>query len=307
VQAVCNKISDLSLSKLDLVANIDFHSPDENSVSKKLGSILTYPQGFYIDEKNQDLYLLRYTDSLPKKAILEIYSWPKAEYRKTLYLKDTGGVVSEGVVVKDKGKKRFVYIRAKNGMKIYEFFANDDNEIEVSGRSAANVSMAQSFSLFKGKWYIESLGNSSLGLSSRGRYNVYDKNFSELGSVEFDAGIAGYKNSQEMDLFKHQGFLKYEDGFAMSIGGFWRRSEKISEYGTQGIALFDDGGKCREFYIMPADKMADDLERKRVIVDRLENEGIQVLNNGNFILLNVSQIYRGRSGGIVLLKVDLDK
>ncbi|WP_288650912.1 hypothetical protein [Pseudomonas sp. UBA5568] len=304
----CDQSHQLEPHAFSVIANIDFHSPDDDSVSRELGSILTYPQGFYIDEKDNELYLLRYTDSLPKKAILEIYDWPAGSYKKTLYLKDTGGVISEGLYVSSSnGKSRSAYIRAKEGIKVYNFTSDAKTTEKVAGEYITKISMAQSFSFFAGQWYVEAPEDGGQARTGRGKYNVYAENFIREGVRDFDPRIAGYGDSEKRDLLKHQGFAKFKSGFVMSIGGFWRRSWPVTGYSTQGVAIFSNDSKCRVIYTIAADRLSNMLAGKKFAVDRLENEGVQILQDGSVILLNIYQIYRKRRGGIVILQVDINK
>lgn len=302
----CDQSQQLEANAFSVIANIDFHSPDDESVSRELGSILTYPQSFYIDEKDNELYLLRYTDSLPKKAVLEVYGWPTGSYKKTLYLNDTGGVISEGLYVKNDGANRAAYIRAKSGIKVYKFTSDVKTNDKVSGEYITKIPMAQSFSFFGGKWYVETPEDGGEAGNGRGKYNIYTDNFKGAGFIDFDPRIAGYRDSEKKDLLKHQGFAKFKSGFVMSTGGFWRRSWPATEYSTQGLAIFDNDSKCKVLYTIDADRLSNMLAQKKFVVDRMENEGVQVLKDGSFIILNVSQIFRKRRGGIVMLKVKLN-
>ena len=305
---VCSENSKNPNYTTTLVANINFHSPDDAMVNKRLSSRLMYPQGFYIDETNDKLFVIRYSNGKPTLAALEVYRWSDAKYEKTLFLDNTKGFVSEGLVVLPEKNEMYVYVRADNRLVKYLVPSNAHNGDTLIRKETRGENLAQSFDYHSGIWYFEDAKSRRLIKGfTRGDYSIYDGNFEKLGSVSFSPDYAGYKNSDILSMAKHQGFAKTDNGFVMSFGGGWKYGSKTTAFHSEGIIEFDNSGRCITQYLVQPKVVVEALREKNIVANSVENEGVQVLKNGDFILMDVTQISKRSVGGVLLLRISKHK
>lgn len=305
---LCNQETHLGSYRVSLLANINFHSPDDAVVTRKLNSILTYPQGFFIDEDAGELFIVRYSNTTPTKAVLEVYGWPDFKYKRMFYLEGTEGTISEGLVIRAEAGVRYAFVRSGDTLGKYKIPAAGNSGDIISGQKTGIKNLAQSFSYYDGRWYVENVRSRWVDKGfSRGDYTVHDDDYKEIGSVKFEPDLAGFKESANLGVQKHQGFFRFKDGFVMSLGGFWKSGSKITPYHREGIEMFDLSGKCVSSYTFSPQNLVNALRDKGVVADRIENEGVQVISNGDFVLMNVVQVFRRPVGGLLFLKISSSK
>lgn len=290
----------------DLIKNLSFE-PDRGPVSENvLKGSHSYPQGFYIDNRKNQLFILRYAMKKPNIPLIDIYNWDSLTYQKTLFLDNTNGRISEGLHVDSKDGKELVYIRGADSLLKF-VIPQDASEGEfISGEVVIKAPIAQSFSFYGDKIFVESYDPgqaNAKGEQSRGDYLIYDRKFSKTGIVKFDEKYSGTTKSEENKTPKHQGFSAYSKGFVMSMGGYWKVGAPVTPYNYQGFNFFDTEGKLISSRYMRPDIMVKLINEHGVKADRIENEGVQVLEDGSIITLNVIKASPKSSGGLLILKL----
>lgn len=294
--------------KFDIIKNLEFEPDRGQKSSGILKGANSYPQGFYIDRSSNQLFVLRYTMKKPNTPLVDIYSWDSLNYKKTFFLKGTSSRISEGIYVDSKDNKSLLYVRGKDSLLEFAIPSDAKDGASLSGESVIDAHLAQSFSFGKDKIFVEYYDPKKTGNDqSRGQYLIYDKNFSKTGTITFNSTYAGTTKSQDNKEPKHQGFSAYPQGFVMSMGGFWKVGSPVTPYSYQGFNFFNTNGELVSSRYIRPDAMLEILKTEGFVADRIENEGVQVLEDGTIITLNVIQISPKKPGGLLVLKVDDSK
>jgi len=283
-----------------VLKSFDFNSPNSNSVNKTLNTPSTYPQGFYIDEANDLIFILRYSNNHPSRAVIEEYKWSSTELTNTYIIPEPQNSVSESLIVGHIDNQLIAYIRSENKLAKYELLKASNHIGSTRKLASLYDNVAQSFSRVNGHWYLEKYKTQSDSLGqSRGEYTILDSEFKHIGDISFPADYSGYRESQKLNIPKHQGFAALNEGFVMSMGGHWTEASKATPYHYYGINLFDKSGNIRSSNYVSPEHLFQKLNEWGIQADVTENEGIQALSDGSLVVLQVVQT-KGQPGGQLL-------
>lgn len=283
-----------------IIKSFNFDSPNSSQANDLIKSPSTYPQGFWIDEQEDSLFILRYSNNHPSRAIIEQYTWSTSKLVKTFIIPEPQNSVSESIIVDRNEDGLIAYIRSENKLAKYALINLPGNIGSTKRLEYLHDNVAQSFARFDGRWYLEKYKTHPDNLGqSRGEYTILDSNYKHVGDVSFPASYSGYRESQKLNIPKHQGFAAFRDGFVMSMGGHWTDKSKSTPYHYYGINFFDKTGSISTSNYVSPIKLFGKLEELGVKGDTTENEGIQALNGGRFVVLQVVQT-QGKPGGQIL-------
>lgn len=288
-----------------ITRSLDFNSESYRATNKLLGAKYTYPQAFQINEEHNRLYILRYSNQKPPRGIIEEYIWDSGVQIGTYIIPDPQKSVSEGLVIDRSNNQTIAYLRFNNSLTRYQLIDSPDGFGTMQRLDSKLDNVAQSFFRYNDKWYIEELAktNDTIG-HSRGQYSIYDNAFTHIADVTLPAQYTGYRESERLGLPKHQGFAALKNGFAMSMGGFWSEQLETTPYHYFGINIFDVKGKLvKSKYISP-ENFRSQLSKLGIDVDRIENEGIQPMNDGSLISLVVVRLKLSHESKMLFLHTE---
>lgn len=283
-----SSVSTETQPQFKILKSLDFGSEAYKAVNTKLGAKFTYPQGFYIDEKNDFLFILRYSNNRPAQAVIEKYQWHSGSLLTTYIFPEPQATISEGLVVDSSTNETLAYIRSDNKLSRFRLLEPKDSFGSAEKIDSLYTDTAQSFYRKNGLWYIEKYISERDELGhSRGEYDVLDKNFKYLKSISFAPQYAGYRESEKLNIPKHQGFAVVDSGFVMSMGGYWSTSTKTTPFHYYGINIFDKNGKILDSKYLAPKTLFAQLSKLGVSANRMENEGIQSMEDGTLVVLQV--------------------
>lgn len=288
MSAFSEAVSSDAKPNFSVLKALDFKSKNYEETIKRLNARYLYPQGFDIDEKRDLLYVLRYSDGQPARGVVEKYRWSSGELQATYIIPEPQTSVSEGLVISQDGDGDIAFIRSNNALARFQLLDDPSGIGTTRKLNAVASNVAQSFHHKNGEWYVEKFKApaDSLG-QSRGQYSVLNSNFKLIRDVTFAPEYAGYRNSDQLELPKHQGFAVLDDGYAMTMGGYWSSSTKITPYTYFGVNLFDRNGQIiKSKYISPK-VLVSQLSALGIQADTIENEGVQQLSDGRLLTLQV--------------------
>lgn|GEM_PF-3488103 len=285
-----------------ILKTLDFKSQSYQETVQRLGVRFTYPQGFEIDEQRDLLYVLRYSNGRPARAVIEKYRWSSGELLSTYIIPEPQASVSEGIVVTQEEGGDVAFLRSDSALTRYRLVDDQSGFGTTQKLEAVASNVAQSFYHKGGEWYVEKFKTPEDALGqSRGQYSVLDSSFKHVRDVNFAPQYSGYRNSEQLNLPKHQGFAVTDDGYAMTMGGYWASRMKATPYHYFGVNLFDRHGKIvKSEYIAP-EALVSQLLAMGIQADTVENEGIQALSNGKLVTLQVVRTKGERSGKLLFL------
>lgn len=287
-------------SNVRLLKSIQFLSSNSKIVNEQIGAPSTYPQGFYIDEKKDLIFLLRYSNNHPSRALIEEYQWSSSKLLNTYIIPEPQNSVSESIIVDHMGDQLIAYIRSENKLAQYELIKDASHIGSTRKIRSLYDNVAQSFSRLNQHWYLEKYKthNDSLG-QSRGEYTILDNEFKHVGDITFPAEYSGYRDSQKLNIPKHQGFAAVNEGFVMSMGGHWSDTSKATPYHYYGINFFDKAGNIKSSNYVAPEKLFSKFEEWDIKADTTENEGVQGLSDGSLVVMQIAQT-KGKPGGEIL-------
>ncbi|MDZ5601451.1 hypothetical protein SJI00_01455 [Pseudomonas sp. RP23018S] len=293
-------VSNSMESDFRLMKSLNFDSENSKAVNKQIGTPSTYPQGFYINEEKDLIFILRYSNKHPSRAVIEEYKWSSSELINTYIIPEPQNSVSEALIVDHVGDKNIAYIRSENKLARYELIKSPSQIGSALKIGSLYDNVAQSFSRLDNLWYVEKYKThkDSLG-QSRGEYAILNSDFKHIGDITFPVEYSGYRESQKLNIPKHQGFAAIKDGFVMSMGGHWSDTSKATPYHYYGINYFDKSGNIKSSNYVAPEILFDKLREWGIDADVTENEGIQGLNDGSLVVLQVVQT-KGKPGGKIL-------
>lgn len=290
-----------------IIKIIDFQSESYKKVNDLIGARYTYPQSFQIDEKRDLLYLLRYSDGHPARGVIEKYQWSSGSLISTYIITEPQISISEAIFIEYGKKVDFAYIRSDNQLTRYQLIEPSETFGSTKKLDSLYKNVAQSFYRKNGYWYIEKYKTlpDPIG-QSRGEYTILDKNFKFVKDISFPARYAGYRESEKFNIPKHQGFAVLNDGYVMSMGGYWSDKTGTTPYHYYGINIFNSDGSIKSSnYVSPA-ILFSELSRFGIHAYKNENEGIQAMNDGSLVALQVVQTRENPKGQLIFIKMPLD-
>ncbi|MGE8043360.1 hypothetical protein ACQKO6_04000 [Pseudomonas monteilii] len=306
VQAFETSISNDISGKLTIAKNIDSQSEAYQKVNDLINARYTYPQGFQIDEQRDLLYLLRYSNGHPARGIIEKYQWSTGALLSTYIINEPQASISESIVIEHTKEGDLAYIRSDNQLVRYQLI--EPNEAFGSTRKLDTLyeNVAQSFYKRNNYWYLEKYKTTPDHIGqSRGEYVILDENFNHVRDVSFLPLYAGYRESEKFNIPKHQGFAVLNDGYVMSMGGYWSDKTGTTPYHYYGINLFNSDGSIKSSnYVSPA-TLFSELSRLGIHAYRNENEGIQVMKDGSLMVLQVVQTKEHRNSRLLFINFSL--
>lgn len=293
-------------TNLKITKLINFQSEHYANINKALNIQYTYPQGFQIDEHNDALYVLRYSNGHPARCIIEKYRWSSGSLITTYIVKEPQASTSESIIVDHLDGQNFLYIRSDNKLAQYRLIEPIDAFGSTEKITDLYDNVAQSFYRKNNIWYLEKYRtNPDMIGQSRGEYSVADKNFKHVKDISFPAQYAGYRESKDYDIPKHQGFAVMDDGYIMSMGGFWSDKTKTGPYNYYGVNIFNADGSIRNSYYLSPKILFSELAKFGIHASRNENEGIQVMNDGSIVVLQVLKTKEQPTGQLAFIKFSL--
>lgn len=294
-------------NKLTISKTIEFQSKSYKKVNALIGARYTYPQGFQIDEQRNLLYILRYSNGHPAKGIIEKYQWSTGNLISTYIINEPQMSISESIVVEHTKEKDFVYIRSDNKLTRYQLIEPNGTFGATRKLEALWDNVAQSFYRKDGLWYLEKYKTSPDQIGqSRGEYFVLDDNFNHVRDIIFPARYAGYRESEKFNIPKHQGFAVLNNGYIMSMGGYWSNKTGTSPYHYYGINIFSIDGRIKNSNYVSPSTLFSELSKLGVHAYKNENEGIQAMNDGSLIVLQVVQTKENHDGQMLFIRFSID-
>lgn len=285
--------------------SFDFKSNDYYEINKIINAKYTYPQGFYIDENKDLLFVLRYSNGKPARGVIEKYQWSSGVQLSTYIMEAPQSSISEGIVVDTTDDHTFAYIRSDNHLARFNLKDGENGFGSATKIKPLEANVGQSFYRKNGNWYVERFKTKKDTIGqSRGDYSILDSGFNHIGDITFQPEYTGYRESQRFHIPKHQGFAVLDDGYVMSMGGYWASPSQESPYTYFGINKFDNTGKISESRYVSPSGFAAQLLRLGVDVDRIENEGIQAMADGSVITLQVVKIKGQDQGRLLFLRIE---
>lgn len=307
VDAFQHSIRTEAKPQFSILKSLDFKSKSYQETNRAIGAKYTYPQGFQVDDSRDLLYVVRYSNGHPARGVIEKYRWGSGEQLATYIIAEPQNSISEGLVVREEAGVEMAYLRSDNMLTRYRLVEGRGGAgtAEKLGSLAKNV--AQSFYEKGGRWYLEKFktARDSIG-QSRGEYEVLDKKFGHIKDISFPSQYSGYRESEKFDLPKHQGFSVLDDGFVMSMGGYWAKGEKITPYNYFGVNVFNVRGEVVGSEYVSPDLFISQLAGLGVEADTVENEGIQALQDGTLVVFQVVRMKNNANGKLLFLKLDLE-
>ncbi|WP_459208221.1 hypothetical protein ACSMEV_09850 [Pseudomonas sp. MLB6B] len=291
----------LSISKI-----INAQSESYKSVNALIGARYTYPQGFQIDEPRDLLYLIRYSNGHPSRGVIEKYQWSTGSLISTYIIDEPQASISESIIVDHTEEGDIAYIRSNNQLARYQLIEPNGDFGSTKKLAILYDNVAQSFYRKNDRWYLEKYKTTpdSIG-QSRGEYFVLDENFEHIEDISFPARYAGYRESEKFNIPKHQGFAVLNDGYVMSMGGYWSNKTDTTPYHYYGINVFNSDGSIRSSnYVSPA-TLFSELSKLGVHAYKNENEGIQVMRDGSIVVLQVVQTKENPEGQLLFITFSL--
>lgn len=283
-----------------ILKTLNFESKSYQETNTLIGARYTYPQGFEIDEQRDLLYVLRYSDGKPARGVIEKYSWSSGELLATYVITEPQRSISESLVVSAEGNQVFAYIRSENTLTRYKLVDSQLGAGTTQKLDSLVTNVAQSFYRKGDNWYIEKFKTKKDGTGqSRGEYAMLDKNFNYVKDIVFSPLYSGYRESQKLELPKHQGFAVLNDGYVMSMGGYWSESSKMTPYNYYGINVFNKEGKIIKSEYLSPSTLISQISTLGIKGNTIENEGIQPLSDGTIVTLQVVR-EKGEPGGKLL-------
>ncbi|WP_153302487.1 hypothetical protein [Pseudomonas parafulva] len=292
--------------KITLEKKINFQSNSYNSTNRAIGARYTYPQAFQIDEKKDLLYILRYSNGHPARGVIEKYKWSSGLLVSTYLIKEPQMSISEGIVVDHSDQGDLLYIRSENKLVRYQLIEGDNALGSTKKLKVLFDNVAQSFYRKDGQWYLEKYRTTPDAVGqSRGEYYILDRNFKHIGDLSLPARYAGYRESDQLNLPKHQGFAVLGDGYVMSMGGYWSEKTETTPYHYYGVNVFNSDGSIRSSSYVAPKVLFSELSRLGIKAYKNENEGIQAMNDGSLIALQVVQTKENPDGQLLFIRFTL--
>lgn len=283
-----------------ILKSLDFESKSYLETNKLIGARYTYPQGFEIVEHRDLLYVLRYSNGQPARAIIEKYQWSTGELLATYIIPEPQHSISESLVIDVEENKEIAYLRSENMLTRYRLVNGTSSTGTTQKLDSLVKNVAQSFSRRGGNWFIEKFKTKKDDIGqSRGEYAVLDTNFNHVKDIVFSPVYSGYRESQQLQLPKHQGFSVLNDGYAMSMGGYWSAASKITPYNYYGINIFNNEGMITKSKYYSPDTLLSQFLTLGIEGNTIENEGIQMLSDETLVTLQVVR-KKGDPGGKLL-------
>ncbi len=291
--------------KFSILKTLDFESENYHKILQRINARYTYPQAFQIDEDRDFAYILRYSNGRPTRGVIEKYQWNSGKLIMTYIIPEPQTSVSEGLVVDKEADGDIAYVRSGNTLARLLLIDSPSGigTTQVLGSVATNV--AQSFYKKDGEWFVEKFKTPADNLGeSRGQYAIMDSEFNTIGNVTFAPQYAGYRNSDKLNLPKHQGFAVLNSGYAMTMGGYWDSRTKTSPYNYFGVNYFNKDGKIVKSEYMPPEEFASQIANMGIQAYSIENEGVQELKGGQLVTLQVIRTQRERTGKLLFLHLN---
>lgn len=286
-----------------LVQALNFRSESYSETNKTINAKYTYPQGFYIEETSDLLYILRYSEASPARAIIEKYQWSTGKQIATYIFPDSQKSISEGLVVDTQGDSATAYIRSNNQLTQFQLVDNPNAPGTAKKIRPLIENVAQSFYRKHNTWYTEDFKTPQDETGhTRGRYSIYNERFELRSTINLSPQYSGYRESQKINWPKHQGFAVLDDGYVFTMGGHWTEKQAITPYSYFGINIFHkDGSISNSEYLSPR-TLQDQLANIGIHVDRIENEGVQAMQDGTLITLEVVSTKDDTGGKLLFLQ-----
>ncbi|NQD78394.1 hypothetical protein [Pseudomonas sp. CM27] len=291
--------------KFSILKTLNFQSSHYQETIERLDARYTYPQGFQIDEERELVYVLRYSNGRPTRGVIEKYHWKSGEIMMTYIIPEPQPTVSEGLVIKKETDGDVAYIRSGNTLARLLLIDSPSGFGNTQRLGSVANNVAQSFYHKDNEWFVEKfkISKDSLG-ESRGRYMILDSEFNTIGEVTFAPQYAGYRNSEKWNIPKHQGFAVLDNGYAMTMGGYWDVRTKTSPYNYFGINFFDKNGKPIKSEYMSPEAFSAQIAEMGIQAYSIENEGLQELKDGKLVTLQIIRTQGGRGGKLLFLLIE---
>lgn len=301
------------LHKKKVVAKLPLLFPDYAFLVARDGNTYLYPQGFFWDEKANQILVAYNGSGGTVNRIIAAYDAATCAYQGCyqLSLNNSGGGENFTVVYKADGKRYLLNKYDASNVAYFDITAQPANRALVAPASIVPLAMYFQMSYNNGQYLLEQSGPAIGGATSRTVFGVYNDALNRTGQLSFSRFDSGFQAAEDNALApyipKRQG-IALGDGFVVTAHGgivMFDGTFVDRKYSYQGVRLYTtDGHKLYESICEPR-AMKAIFEANGLAVTRFENEGVCFTESGRIVTLN---LYQGRfdatagTEGIVLLE-----
>lgn len=303
------------LHRKKLIKQLPIVFPDYVAIQTQYGNTYLYPQGFFVDEKANEILIAYNASGGTTNRHIVIYDLISAAYKGCFQLSlaaTSGGGESFTVTYPADGKRYVVSKYDDSTIGFYDITVKPGNRALVVAAYTKNVPVYFQISGRNGQFMVEQPGPALGGATSRTVFGIYDEQFNRTRTfsyTKFDSGFQALEANALAPLIPKCQGIALGDGFvATAHGGIVVFNDPASTgklYGYQGARIYSpDGRKLAESICEPF-KMKAIFEANGLPTDRFEYEGVCVTDSGRIMTLNLHQSRFGAQAtltGIVIME-----
>lgn len=269
-----------------LAASLPLGHADASWVTGTIGGSL-YPQSFAVQESTDEIFVLT---NAPQ--VVSVFQLSTGQYL-TCFALNNGTFTSEGIVIRQEGSSRILYTRgASNFIRGYDITTLPAPRSTLTAASTSSVTCGRNFSFRNGVWMLGDETPEVGFIRARNKYIFRDASFNWVGQTRVSPLVAGITESAPFTGItpKTQGCALTDTGFILSLGGFQRKTDPFSLYGLNGLLAFGPDGTAEFSALMDPLRMITFIGDNIVsltAIDRVENEGVCVTDEGNIFTMCV--------------------
>ena len=247
-----------------------------------------YPQAFCLDEYSGKILFI--DAGSPNKTVL-VYNWPSGTFDRVFFC--SGGLVSEGAVVKVEGATKYLYLRT-TGDKLakYDITSYPAARATIAEAVITGITCGLNFMERNGTWTFSDIAYGRLNnVRSRGKFFKADSVGNTTGFVDCGDYLMGIYAGRpgDTDVTKTQGVTDTGYGLVAQMGGQWVPPAPVTNYSQNGLRIFTYDGELVAEGLLQADRFAALIAEKWGFVPNvIEAEGIVTANNGDIFSLTVT-------------------
>lgn len=282
--------------------HLPFKFPDFAAAQAIYGAAM-YPQSFNVDTRRDELFV-SYT--VAGYGVVAVYDWSTGQYKSCFGYASAYG--SEGLEITYEGDTRYFWCRyLVNGLGKFDVTNLPATTSMLAPVQTFPLNMGINFTRKNGVWTVAD-NSRPIGLHvDRSFLKQFDDSFNEVGQVRFpplSMGGSPYKYRQNT-IPKTQGFCDMGGQFAIGMGGYYNPGSTSDAYTHQGVRVVSGRGETLLDCLVDAPKMFNILIQNDVPCSRIENEGIQFIDN-KLYSLTVTESYGSTgnptTGGLLFLE-----
>ncbi|MBF8764220.1 tail fiber domain-containing protein [Pseudomonas putida] len=283
------------LHKKRIVAKLPIVFPDYESIQSAGGNSYLYPQGFFVDERADEILVAYNASGGTYTRNIVRYKLSTAAYISCFQLSlpaGAGGGESFAVYYNDAGNR---YIASKydgSQVAIYNITVFPANRAVLTHETLKATPMYFQISQRGGEFMMEEAGPAIGGSTSRTNFAVYNSDFKRIRTFSYTKMDSGFQsinlNAYAPFIPKAQG-VALGDGYIATVhGGIVVHSDASTTnrpFGYQGPRIYSPEGRILAESICEPFKMKSIFESVGLITDRLEYEGVCVTDSGRIMTL----------------------